>query len=68
VSHLTKNQSDKDMVRALHGAMSELGKKDGLLSVTSMNQLVHNPRFSVTSTDIANLFGNVFPIVEWMNA
>lgn len=68
VAHLTKNQSDKDMLKALHGAMSELAKNDGLLSVTSMNQLIHNPRFAVTAGDIASVFGNVFPIVEWMNA
>ena len=66
--HLTKSQSDMAMVKALHGAMTELGKGDGLLSVTSMNQLVHNPRFLVNPSDIAILFGNVFPIVEAMNS
>ena len=67
-NHLTANKSNKVMVKALHGAMTELGRSDGLLSVTSLNQLVHNPRFSVTPSDIAMLFGNVFPLVEAMNS
>lgn len=67
-SHLTKNNQDPAMVKVLHGAMTELARSDGLLSVTSMNQLVHNPTFSVTATDIATLFGNVFPLLEAMNS
>jgi hypothetical protein len=66
-SHLTKKNSDRAMVKALHGAMADLGKANGLLSVTSMNQLVHNPRFSVIPSDIAVLFGNVFPLLGAMN-
>lgn len=66
--HLTKGNADKAMVKALHGAMTELGKSTGLLSVTSMNQLVHNPRFSVAPGDIAIVCGNVFPLLEAMNA
>ena len=67
VQHLTKNKTDKAMMKALHGAMTELARQDGLLSVTSMNQLVHNPSFNVTTTDICVLFGNVFPLLEAMN-
>ena len=67
-THVTKNKSDKEMVKALHGAMTELAKSEGLLSVTSMNQLVHNPRFSIAPGDIAILFGNVFPLLEAMNS
>jgi hypothetical protein len=66
--HLTKNKTDKDMVKALHGAMAELAKSEGLLSVTSLNQLIHNPRFSIAPSDIAILFGNVFPLLDAMNA
>lgn len=66
-SHLTKNNSDKQMTRALHGAMTEIGKKEGILSVTSMNQLVHNPKFSITDNHISSLFGNIFPLLEEMN-
>jgi len=66
-NHLSKNQTDKTMQRILHGAMAELAKPSGFLSVTSLNQLVHNPRFTVDETHIATLFGNVFPLLEEMN-
>ena len=66
--HVTGNKTDKEKVKSLHGAMTELGKSEGLLSVTSMNQLVHNPHFSVGTADIAVLFGNVFPLLEEMNS
>ncbi len=67
-NHLTNNKADKEMTKSLHGAMTELGRSEGLLSVTSLNQLIHNPRFSVTPFDIAVLFGNVFPLFEAMNS
>jgi len=67
VKHLTNNEADKAKVKVLHGPMTELAKKDGLLSVTSMNQLVHHPSFSVSPPDICILFGNVFPLLEEMN-
>jgi hypothetical protein len=66
-AHLTKNNTDKAMVKVLHGAMAEMGKKDGFLSVTSMNQLVHNPKFSINETHICTLFNNIFPLLEEMN-
>ena len=66
--HLTKNKKDKTMVKELHGAMTELGQPDRLLSVTSMNQLIHNPRFSVQVGDVCIAVGNVFPLLEAMNA
>lgn len=65
--HLTKNSTDQSMTRALHGAMTELGKKEGILSVTSLNQLVHNPKFTVDETHISTVFGNIFPLLEEMN-
>lgn len=64
---LTANNTKKDVVKLLHGAMTEIDKPHGLLSVTSMNQLVHNPSFSIQSSDISILFGNVFPLLEYMN-
>jgi hypothetical protein len=67
VNHSTSNGADRAKVRALHGPMTELAKKDGLLSVTSMNQLVHHPSFSVSPPDICVLFGNVFPLLDEMN-
>lgn len=66
-NHLTKNGTDKAMGKLLHGAMAELGAANGFLSVTSMNQLVHNPKFTVTERHICTLFGNIFPLLQAMN-
>ncbi len=65
--HLTKSKTDMERTKQLHGAMAELARSEGLLSVTSMNQLVHNPKFSVTTGDVCQLFGNIFPLLEAMN-
>ena len=67
-SHMTKNKTDKAMIKLLHGAMAELAKANGFLSVTSLNQLIHSPHFSVKDTHISTLFGNVFPLLEAMNS
>lgn len=67
VQHLTANKSDKAMTRALHGAITELGNPESVLSVTSMNQLVHNPRYVINGASVCNLFANVFPLLEEMN-
>ncbi|HSI48936.1 MAG TPA: hypothetical protein VLA61_11740 [Ideonella sp.] len=66
--HLTQNGANKEAARRLHGPMTEIARTDGILSVTSMNQLVHNPRFSHQPGDLAILFGNVFPLLEDMNS
>ena len=66
-NHMTNNKQDRVKAKQLHGAMAELAKKDGFLSVTSMNQLIHNPSFSVSPPDISILFGNIFPLLEAMN-
>jgi hypothetical protein len=66
--HLTAGGTDKLMEKRLHGAITELAKQDGLLSVTSMNQLIHSQLFSVLPGDIAGVFGNIFPLLEAMNA
>jgi len=66
--HLTGNNTDREMTKALHGAIAELASRDSFLSVTSMNQLVHNPKFSVTPSHVATIFGNVFPLLEAMNS
>jgi hypothetical protein len=67
VKDLTQNSQDKAMVKRLHGAMAELGKTTGFLSVTSMNQLVHNPTFHVDDSHLSTLFANIFPLLEEMN-
>src|SRR5262249_12791417 len=60
--HLTRNNKDKVMVKALHGAMADLGNPTSLLSVTSMNQLIHNPKFVVDGKSVSTVFANVFPL------
>ena len=50
-----------------HGAITELARPEGILSVTSLNQLVHNPSFSITEGDICTLFGNIYPLLEAIN-
>lgn len=67
VNHLTNNKTNKAKTNILHGALTQLKTKDGLLSVTSMNQLVHNPKFVVTSSNICTLFGVIYPLLEDMN-
>jgi hypothetical protein len=66
-THLTVGNTNKAMTKILHGAMTEIGNPDRLLSVTSMNQLVHNPLFSFIPNDICTLFGNIYPLLEAMN-
>lgn len=67
-AHLTKNKTDKAKLKELHGAITELAKSEGILSVTSMNQLIHNPRFSVTTSDVAVVAANIFPLLEAMSS
>ncbi|MGP2966082.1 hypothetical protein [Serratia marcescens] len=67
VEFLTQKKQDKQMLKLLHGPITELNRHDGILSITSMNQLVHNPRFIIRSTDIPALFSSIFPIIEQMN-
>lgn len=67
-SHSTKNNADKTKVKLLHGAITELAKNEGILSVTSMNQLVHNPHFSVAPADVAVVVANIFPLLEEMSS
>jgi hypothetical protein len=59
---------DKAMEKALYGASSDLSNPTGILSVTSLNQLVHNQSFSTTPHHIATMFGNVFPLLQAMNS
>lgn len=62
-----KAAGDKSLQKDLHGAKTELTRAEGVLSVTSLNQLVHNPKFSVAASDIARLFTNIFPLLQKMN-
>lgn len=67
VDFLTQKKNDKQMLKLLHGPITELNRPDGILSITSMNQLVHNTKFVVISTDIPALFSSIFPLIEQMN-
>ncbi len=60
-------KQDKVKVKRLHPAIAELARPESLLSVTSMNQLIHNPKFTMTETHIAAVFGNVFGLLLEMN-
>jgi len=66
-THLTKNNSDKVLIKKLHGAITDLNTAESILSVTSMNQLVHSPNFSVTGQHICTVFHNIFPLLQAMN-
>lgn len=66
-NHLTSNKKNLPMTRVLHGAHVEITNPDKILSVTSMNQLVHNPSFSIIPSDICTLFSNIYPLLQAMN-
>ena len=66
-SHLTNGNSNTGMVKTLHGALTEITNPNRILSVTSMNQLVHSQNFSVQQSDICTLFSNIYPLLEAMN-
>lgn len=67
VNFLTQNRKDTQMLKLLHGPITEISRPDGLLSIVAMNQLVHNPRFIIRSGDIPGLFSSIFPLIEQMN-
>jgi hypothetical protein len=68
VKHLTNNGKDTAMTKQLHGAITELAGSNGVLSVTSLNQLIHHPTFSVAPNSICTVFFNVLPLLEEMNS
>lgn len=68
VKYMTKGKPKNDpLIKDLHGANTELSKPAGLLSVTSMNQLIHNSKFVVDETHICTVFANIFPLLQEMN-
>lgn len=64
---LPSGKPDPLIQRQLYGALTELANPESILSVTSMNQLVHNLKFSIRALDISTMFGNIFPLLEAMN-
>jgi Txe/YoeB family toxin of Txe-Axe toxin-antitoxin module len=65
--YIKKSNPGKEMERQLHGAMTELGASDRLLSVDSMNQLVHNPSFTTDLNSICTVFHKILPFLQIMN-
>jgi Ca2+-binding EF-hand superfamily protein len=61
-------KKDAANIKKLQGAKTELNGSATILSVTSMNQIVHNPNFSLRSTDICKAFHNIFPLIELLNS
>lgn len=68
--HLIKNSgAAKVKAKELHGATTELGKGSrSVVSITSLNQLVHNPKFTIAASDLPVAVANVFPLLEAMNS
>lgn len=52
----------------LHGASTEINDSNSLLSVTSMNALVHSQTFAVSPTHICIVFAKVLPLLKAMNS
>lgn len=53
--------------KELHGALTQLHTSGSILSVMSMNALVHNPLFVVDDHHICIVFNNIFPLLREMN-
>lgn len=67
-AHILHGKKASDpLTKKLHGATTQLKKKEGILSVTSMNQLIHNPDFMVDDAHICMVFTNIFPLLIEMN-
>jgi hypothetical protein len=67
IAHLTQNGRNLEMDKFLHGAQTELTKRKGVLSIDSLNQLIHNLDFTISETDLCCVFANVFPLLQAMN-
>lgn len=61
-------KKDVSNQKKLHPAKVTLGNDNSILSVTSLNQLIHNPKFSLSSVDICIGFHNIFPLIELLNS
>lgn len=55
------------LVRKYHGAMAELSNSSDVLSITSMNSLVHHTSFTISTDNACIAFGNIYPLLEAMN-
>lgn len=67
-NHLTLGLGQRDpTMKALTGAMTELKDPHGVLSVGSLNGIVHWPNFTLDEKHICGRFHNVFPMLRDMN-
>lgn len=57
----------EDFKKSLYSAKAEITGETGILSITSMNQLVHNKNFMVTSQQVSIGFSNIFPLLQQLN-
>jgi hypothetical protein len=64
---LPTGKPDPAIQRQLHGALTDLTTPERLLSITSMNNLVHNRSFLITTDNVCITFGNIYPLLEAMN-
>lgn len=61
-------KADGSNLKKLYPAKMTLSNDDSVMSVTSLNQLIHNPKFSLSSVDICIGFHNIFPLIELLNS
>jgi hypothetical protein len=61
-------KQDQAKVRELYSAITDLRTPNRILSVMSLNQLIHNPVFLVSPDAISLAFGNIFPLLLAMNS
>jgi len=64
---LPNGKTDQAKERYLIGAFQNIKAPESVLSVTSMNQLVHNQNFAIRGVDISVMFHNIFPLLRAMN-
>ena len=65
--HFVDNSSEENDNKLVHGAGVELSNPTSVLSVTSMNNLVHSATFSTKAADISLVFHRIFPLLKVMN-
>jgi hypothetical protein len=60
-------QGNPEVQKAIKPAFVELSNSKGILSVDSLNQLVHHPHHSITTPELCVVFHRVFPLLQAMN-
>lgn len=66
-NYMGANDKNNPASKKLHGAMTELANPHSILSVKSLNQLMHSTDFAVSEQHIAVTFHNVYPLLEALN-